>query len=63
LFVAFSVAAAYEACVTLEISLGWRGGNLGRRWDDNFKLDPGKRRCEGVDWIYLAQNRVCGSVL
>jgi hypothetical protein len=33
---------------------------LGRprhRWEDRMKMDLREIGCEGVDWIYLAQNR------
>ena len=33
---------------------------LGRprhRWEDNIKMDLQEVRCEGVDWIELAQDR------
>ena len=35
-------------------------GSLGRpsdRWEDNIKIDIQEMGCEGVDWIYLAQDR------
>jgi hypothetical protein len=28
-----------------------------RRWEDNIKLDLEEVRCEGLDWIDLAQDR------
>jgi hypothetical protein len=33
---------------------------LGRprhRWEDNIKINLQEVRCEGMDWIYLAQDR------
>ena len=32
-------------------------GRLGRRWEDNIKIDFQDVRCEGMDWIELAQDR------
>jgi len=32
-------------------------GRLGRRWDDNIKMDLQEMGCEGTDWIDLAQDR------
>jgi hypothetical protein len=28
------------------------------KWEDNIKMDSQKMECEGMDWIYLAQDRV-----
>jgi hypothetical protein len=28
-----------------------------RRWKDNIKMDLQEVGCEGMDWIYLAQDR------
>jgi hypothetical protein len=28
-----------------------------RRWVDNIKIDPREIGWDGMDWIYLAQNR------
>ena len=28
-----------------------------RRWEDNIKMDLQEVRCEGMDWIELAQDR------
>jgi hypothetical protein len=33
-----------------------RFGRLRRRREDNIKIDLKEIECEGVDWIYLAQN-------
>jgi hypothetical protein len=27
------------------------------RWEDNIRMDLRERRCVGVDWIHLAQDR------
>ena len=32
-------------------------GRPRRRWEDNIKLDLQEVRCEGMDWIELAQDR------
>ena len=32
-------------------------GRPNRRWEDNIKMDLQEVRCEGVDWIELAQKR------
>jgi hypothetical protein len=32
-------------------------GRPRRRWENNIKIDLKKSACEGMDWIYLAQNR------
>jgi hypothetical protein len=32
-------------------------GRSKRTWDDNIKMDFQDVRCEGMDWIYLSQNR------
>jgi hypothetical protein len=32
-------------------------GRLGRRWDDNIKMDIQAVGCGGMDWIELAQDR------
>jgi hypothetical protein len=32
-------------------------GRLGRRWEDNIKMDLKNTEWEDMDWIYLAQNR------
>jgi hypothetical protein len=29
-----------------------------RRWEDNIKMDHKKIVCEGLNWMYLAQDRV-----
>ena len=31
-------------------------GRPRRRWEDNIKMDLQKVGCEGMDWIYLAQD-------
>ena len=31
-------------------------GKTRRRWEDNIKMDLQKVGCEGMDWIYLAQD-------
>jgi len=28
-----------------------------RRWEDNIKMDIQEVGCEGIDWIYLTQDR------
>jgi len=33
-------------------------GRSRRRWDDNINLDLKEIRCEDVDWIFLAHNKV-----
>jgi hypothetical protein len=32
-------------------------GRLRRRWEDNIKMVRQEVRCEGMDWIELAQDR------
>ena len=32
-------------------------GKPRRKWEDNIKMDLQEVRCEGVDWIELAQDR------
>jgi hypothetical protein len=32
-------------------------GRHRRRWEDNIKMDLQEVRCEGFDWIELAQDR------
>jgi hypothetical protein len=32
-------------------------GKPTRRWEDNIKVDVQKVGCEGMDWIYLGQDR------
>ena len=32
-------------------------GRPRRRWEGNIKMDLQKLRCEGMDWIDLAQDR------
>jgi hypothetical protein len=32
-------------------------GRLGLRWKDNIKMDLSEIVLEGMDWIYLAQDR------
>jgi hypothetical protein len=32
-------------------------GRPRRRWEDNIKIDLQEVGWEGVDWIYMAQNR------
>jgi hypothetical protein len=32
-------------------------GRARRRWVDNIKIDLREREWDGVDWIYLAQDR------
>jgi hypothetical protein len=32
-------------------------GRPRRRWEDNIKVDLHEVRCEGMDWIELAQDR------
>ena len=32
-------------------------GRLGRRWEDNIKMDPQEVGCGAMDWIELAQDR------
>jgi hypothetical protein len=32
-------------------------GRPRRRWVDNIKTDLREIRCDGMDWIYLAQDR------
>jgi len=32
-------------------------GRPRRRWEDNIKMDLQEVRCEGMDWIDLAQDR------
>jgi hypothetical protein len=32
-------------------------GRPRRRWVDNIKMDLGEIRCDGIDWIDLAQDR------
>jgi hypothetical protein len=32
-------------------------GRPRRRWEDNVKMDLRKMRCDGMDWIDLAQDR------
>jgi hypothetical protein len=34
-----------------------KGGRRRRRWEDNIRMDLGETGWEGMDWIYLAQNR------
>jgi hypothetical protein len=37
-----------------------KSGSLGenrRRWEDNINTDLNVTECEGVNWIYLAQDR------
>jgi hypothetical protein len=34
--------------------------SLGRqrhRWENNIKMDPAERGCEGVDWFNISQDR------
>jgi hypothetical protein len=33
-------------------------GRLWRRWEDNIKMDVKATECNGVDWIYLAMDKV-----
>jgi hypothetical protein len=33
-------------------------GGLGRRWEDNIKVDLKEVGCEGAHWIYLVHNSV-----
>jgi hypothetical protein len=28
-----------------------------RRWEDNIKMDLKEVRCEGMDWIHMAEDR------
>ena len=32
-------------------------GRPRRRWEDNIRMDLQEVRCEGMDWIELAQDR------
>ena len=32
-------------------------GRPRRRWEDNIKMDHQEVRCEGMDWIEVAQDR------
>jgi hypothetical protein len=32
-------------------------GRPRRRWEDNIKTNLGEREWEGMDWMYLAQDR------
>jgi hypothetical protein len=32
-------------------------GRPRRRWENNIKMDLQEARCEGMDWIHLAQER------
>jgi hypothetical protein len=32
-------------------------GRYRRRWEDNIKMDLQEKRCGGIDWIELAQDR------
>jgi hypothetical protein len=32
-------------------------GRLGRRWEDNIKMDLQEVECECMDWIYVVQDR------
>jgi len=32
-------------------------GRLGRRWEDNIKMDPQEVGCGGMDWKEMAQDR------
>jgi hypothetical protein len=32
-------------------------GRPRRRWEENFKIDLQEVSCEGMDWIYLVQDR------
>jgi hypothetical protein len=32
-------------------------GIIKSRWDDNIRMDLKETRCEGVDWINLAQDK------
>jgi hypothetical protein len=38
-------------------------GRTRRRWEDNIKMDIQEVGCGGMDWIDLAQDRVCGGHL
>jgi hypothetical protein len=38
-------------------------GTSRRRWEDNIKMDLQEVRCEGMDWIELAQDRESWHVL
>jgi hypothetical protein len=32
-------------------------GRPRRRWENNVRMDLNEIRCEGVDWIHVAQDR------
>jgi len=56
------VAKAYE--ILLRNSQGKEPlGVLGRKWEENVKMNLTETECECVDWVQLDQNRVLQSVL
>jgi hypothetical protein len=49
-----------EMCTKFSVETPKKKGQLGRyrsRWEDNINMDSKDIECEGVDWIYLAQDR------